>query len=161
MNDFDIFKDYTIELDKFDKFDVELEVSEKGSTKYLDKKLIYLDCSREVDGMRMMQTIGYPYRKEISEYIYCLCTYLEREEYEQYYQALCDIHASNLTYEQENPPVWYGGKKAKKEFENKYKTSSKKEAKPRKPKVSKEDKAKASLKMKLLGSALTNFKLNI
>jgi len=160
MNDFDMFKDYVIDIDDYDKNFLDKDIVEKGAEKYLDKKLIYLDCSRVVDGLRMMQTIGYPYRKEISEYIYCLHNYLEGQEYEWYYQALCDIHASNLAFEQENPPVWYGGKKAKNSFEKKYNKKTKKEPKEKKAKITKEAKIRNSLKLKLLGSSLTDFKLN-
>ena len=66
------FKDYLIELDKSDINILNQEVVEKGVEGYLSLLLIYLDCSRIVDNMRMMQTIGYPYRVYISRYVYIL-----------------------------------------------------------------------------------------
>ena len=60
------FDDYNIELDKFDIKMLNNEVVEKGIENYLSLLLVYLDCSRIIKCMRMMQTIGYPYEREIS-----------------------------------------------------------------------------------------------
>ena len=62
------FKDYLIDLDKSDINILNQEVVEKGVEGYLCLLLVYLDCSRIVNNMRMMQTIGYPYRVYISIY---------------------------------------------------------------------------------------------
>ena len=63
------FDDYNIELDKFDIRMLNNEVVEKGVENYLSLLLVYLDCSRIINNMRMMQTIGYPYKRYISIYI--------------------------------------------------------------------------------------------
>ena len=56
------FDNYNIELDKFDIKMLNNEVVEKGVENYLSLLLVYLDCSRIINNMRMMQTIGYPYK---------------------------------------------------------------------------------------------------
>jgi hypothetical protein len=116
--------DYITTLDNTDKKIIDNKVAEKGIEQYLSQQLIYLDCSRIYkDGSRAMQTIGYPYRREISSYLYALKKYYEdrdcpldineQEEYQHDIDRLLERHQANLEYEKENPPVWYGGKKAK------------------------------------------------
>jgi hypothetical protein len=65
-------RDYITTLDDADHRMIEQRVAEKGIEQYLNQQLIYLDCSRILQGMRMMQTIGYPYQREISSYLYVL-----------------------------------------------------------------------------------------
>ena len=64
--------DYIINLDNSDHNIIDKRVAEKGIEEYLNQQLIYLDCSRILKGMRMMQTIGYPYQREISSYLYAV-----------------------------------------------------------------------------------------
>ena len=66
----EIFNEYYTTLDNLDKSMADSNVAEKGIDKFLSQQLIYLDCSRIINGMRMMQTIGYPYKAEISKYLY-------------------------------------------------------------------------------------------
>lgn len=115
-------RDYIITLDKYDKGMIDKRVAEKGIEGYLNQQLIYLDCSRILQGMRMMQTIGYPYQREISSYLYALEKYLKEEEdkYDYYSVVLMDRHFANLKYEKENPPIWYGGKKAKDKWDKEH-----------------------------------------
>ena len=155
----DIIKTYHIDLDDYDKTIIDKKVAEKGIEKYLNQQLIYLDCSRILQGMRMMQTIGYPYKREISSYIYVLESWSSSitcpEDYngnpdEYWINKLIDRHNANIEYEKENPPVWYDGKPKK--------------GGKRKPKVKEGDvfleetkkakisKAEAKLAAKLLGS---------
>ena len=102
---------YICILDKNDCSMIDNKVAEKGIENYLSQQLIYLDCSRILQGMRMMQTIGYPYQREITSYLYAVETYATNKQ--DCIDRLLGIHALNLAYEKENPPVWYGGKKAK------------------------------------------------
>ena len=67
-------RDYIITLDNVDKQMIDNRVAEKGIERYLTQQLIYLDCSRIINNMRIMQTIGYPYQREISSYLYALET---------------------------------------------------------------------------------------
>lgn len=113
---------YMTFLDDNDKQLIDKRVAEKGIEGYLNQQLIYLDCSRIINGMRMMQTIGYPYQREISSYYYVLAHYFggddeESDKMYNYWQdKLLERHQANLEYEKSNPPTWYGGKKAKDEW---------------------------------------------
>lgn len=103
--------DYIIPLDNTITSMIDSNVAEKGIENYLSQQLVYLDCSRIYkSGLRAMQTIGYPYRKEISSYFYVLDKIPNKDEW---LDKLLERHHANLEYEKENPPVWYGGKKAK------------------------------------------------
>ena len=109
---------YIIELDDKDKQAIDNRVAEKGIEDYLSQQLTYLDCTRVINNMRMMQTIGYPYQREISSYLYVLDKAMWLDGYqdvhkEEYTNKLLERHQANLEYEKDNPPIWYGGKKAK------------------------------------------------
>lgn len=156
----ELLKDYIIELEQFDINLIKKEVAEKGIDKFLSQQLIYLDCSRIINGMRMMQTIGYPYKAEISKYLYAL-DMIENNNTKMslYKDKLLAIHTLNLAYEKDNPPVWYDKEKI---------VNTKKENKhPRRRKVKeqtipgfgKEVTASQSLKSKLAGCANVKFTL--
>ena len=114
-------RDYIIPLDDSDHRMIDQRVAEKSIQGYLNQQLIYLDCSRILQGMRMMQTIGYPYQREISSYLYALSGLAEDPEYEQaWLNKLLKRHQANLEYEKENPPIWYGGKKAKDKWDKEH-----------------------------------------
>ena len=70
-------ENYQINLDKFDIEMLNNNVVEKGIENYLSLLLVYLDCSRIINNMRMMQTIGYPYKRYISIYLYILNNILD------------------------------------------------------------------------------------
>ena len=117
--------DYIITLDKVDQQMIDNKVAEKGIENYLSQQLIYLDCSRIINGMRMMQTIGYPYQREISSYLYVLNKAVWLDGYKgdhkkEWTNKLLERHQANLEYEKENPPVWYGGKKAKDKWDKEH-----------------------------------------
>ena len=114
-------KDYIVSLDKYDTDMIDKCVAEKGIECYLSQQLVYLDCSRIINNMRMMQTIGYPYQREISSYLYALNKAVWLDGYQddhkkEWEDKLLERHKANLEYEKENPPVWYGGKKAKEKW---------------------------------------------
>lgn len=114
-------RDYITTLDNSDHKMIDQRVAEIGIERYLTQQLVYLDCSRILQGMRMMQTIGYPYQREISSYLYALSGLAEDPEYEQVWlNKLLERHQANLEYEKENPPVWYGGKKAKDKWDKEH-----------------------------------------
>lgn len=128
--DISILKPYIVSLDDANIGLVRSNVVEKGIEKYLSLQLTYLDCSRVINDMRMMQTIGYPYQREITFYLYALehqheilatkeCNKTEVNK-DEWIDKLLKLHAANVEYEKEHPPVWYGGKKAKKDWEKKY-----------------------------------------
>ena len=115
-------RNYITSLDDSDHKIIDKKVAEKGIEEYLNQQLIYLDCSRIIKGMRMMQTIGYPYQREISSYLYALETVAgnDFDFDEEWINKLLERHQANLEYEKENPPVWYGGKKAKDKWDKEH-----------------------------------------
>ena len=153
MNINDIIKTYHTDLDEADKAMIDRRVEEKGIEEYLNQQLVYLDCSRTLQGMRMMQTIGYPYKREISSYVYAVSGLAEDPESEQVWiDKLIERHNANIEYEKENPPVWYDGKPKK---GGKRKPKAKEgDVFPEETKKVKISKAEAKLKAKLLGANL-------
>ena len=115
-------RNYITSLDDSDRKIIDKKVAEKGIEEYLNQQLIYLDCSRIIKGMRMMQTIGYPYQREISSYLYALETVAGNDfDFDkEWINKLLKRHQANLEYEKENPPVWYGGKKAKDKWDKEH-----------------------------------------
>ena len=162
----EIFNEYYTTLDNLDKSMADSNVAEKGIDKFLSQQLVYLDCSRILQGMRMMQTIGYPYRRELMIFFYVLDKAVwtdgkQDEHHKEWSDKLIALHEANLKYEEINPPVWYGGKKAKEKFEAKpIKTPRRRKSKEQTlPSMDKEVKAQATLKAKLAGYANISFKI--
>ena len=111
-------RNYITSLDDSDHKMIDKRVAEKGIEEYLNQQLIYLDCSRIIKGMRMMQTIGYPYQREVSSYLYAVEMHaIHKHIWET---KLLERHQANLEYEKENLPVWYGGKKAKDKWDKEH-----------------------------------------
>ena len=151
-------ENYQIDLDKFDIEILNNNIVEKGIENYLSLLLVYLDCSRIINNMRMMQTIGYTYKRYISTYIYILNNILDKNKYSEYVNNLISLHLKNLDYEKENPPIIYD-KKGFNEFK------SKTDKHPLKRNVKEQtipgfgNDTSSSLKAKLAGCA--NVKFNI
>lgn len=148
MNINEIIKKYHTELDNSDKNMIDAKVAEKGIEEYLNQQLIYLDCTRIIQGMRMMQTIGYPYKREITSYFYTIENYATDKNIWE--NKLIERHITNLEYEKENPPIWY---------DNKLKKSGKRKSKvkegnifPKETKKAKINKAESKLKAKFVGN---------
>ena len=110
---------YMITLDDISISMVNLSIKENGSLEAaFNKQLFYLDCTRVYsNGSRAMQTIGYPYRRELSAAIY-IAEQMEEALKEQCLLKLIELHQRNIEYEKLNPPVWYDGEKGKKKFES-------------------------------------------
>lgn len=107
---FPISKRYIIPLDDNVKRICSNSVSEYGIDKAIENQLHYLDCTRIVNGLRLMQTIGTPYQYEMSKLAYILDTYLSDDEEDKlslYYNKIAEIHKANLKYEKDNPPIIY------------------------------------------------------
>lgn len=108
MRDFPISKRYIIPLDDNVKRICSNSVAEYGIDKAIENQLHYLDCTRIVNGLRLMQTIGTPYQYEMSKLAYMLDTYLSDDEEDKislYYNKIAEIHKANLKYEKDNPPI--------------------------------------------------------
>ncbi len=162
MNINEIIKKYHTDLDDVDKAMIDRRVEEKGIEDYLNQQLVYLDCTRIIQGMRMMQTIGYPYKREISSYIYAMNQYFVENSYDMdiYTEELIRRHQANLEYEKENPPIWYDGKPKK---GGKRKPKAKEgDMFPEETKKAKISKAEAKLAAKLIGAnfGFGGFKIN-
>lgn len=158
MNINELIKKYHTDLDDADRAMIDRRVEEKGIEEYLNQQLVYLDCSRIIQGMRMMQTIGYPYKREICSYVYAV----EMHAVHKYIweEKLIERHDANIEYEKENPPIWYDGK-PKKGVKRKPKAKEG-DMFPEETKKAKISKAEAKLKAKLLGANLGfgGFKIN-
>lgn len=165
MCDLSSIKQYITELDISSKQFVVFEIGRLGVEQFLNNEFVKLDCSRVSNsGLRLMQTIGYPYVHIISETIFVINEYIDDDKKDEYFTKLLDIHNKNVEYETLNPPVWYGGDKAKKAFKsfvNKGNKSSKtkKEPKPKGPsaaerklaaKVAKINKLSINIKPKMI-----------
>lgn len=98
---------YTTILDEIDLNIIDQNIQDKGVEGFLDKQLVYLDCSRIINDMRVMQTVGYPYQREISRYLYVLDLIEDDSIKQDYINRLMDLHNSNLAFESENPPIIY------------------------------------------------------
>ena len=157
-----IAKKYHTDLDDADRAMIDRRVEEKGIEEYLNQQLVYLDCSRIIQGMRMMQTIGYPYKREITSYVYALYNLvnfmtaensdIDKFNKDYWTNKLIELHNANIEYEKETPPVWYDGKPKK---VNKRKPKAKEgDIFPEETKKAKISKAEAKLKAKLLGANL-------
>ena len=110
MKDFPISKRYIIPLDDNVKRICSNSVDKHGIDKAIENQLHYLDCTRIVNGLRLMQTIGTPYQYEMSKLAYMLDTYLSDDEEDKislYYNKIAEIHKANLKYEKDNPPIIY------------------------------------------------------
>ena len=94
------------------------EIKSVGLNHFLERSLKYLDCTRVwSNGMRPMQTIGYPYINEITQFVHTVKTYVEESEQDSWLSKLLEQHNINVEYEKTNPPIWYGGDKAKDKFD--------------------------------------------
>lgn len=162
----EIFNGYYTTLDDLDKSMVYSNVAEKGIDKFLSQQLVYLDCSRIIQGMRIMQTIGYPYKRELMIFFYALDKAVwtdgkQDEHHKEWSDKLIALHEANLKYEEINPPVLYRDKKAKEAFKGKtVKTPRRRKSKEQTlTSMGKEVKAQATLKAKLAGCANISFKI--
>lgn len=92
------------------------DVSTFGADEFVTKACVRLDCSRIMDNMRMMQTIGTPYQYEVGRTLYGINYALEQgwideNKRDEYVSKLVALHKRNLKYEEENPPIVYDKKK--------------------------------------------------
>ena len=146
----ELVKKYHTDLDDIDRAMIDRRVEEKGIEEYLTQQLVYLDCSRIIQGMRMMQTIGYPYKREVMSFLYAVEMHAVHKHIWE--EKLIERHNANIEYEKENPPIWYDGKPKK---GSKRKSKAKEgDMFPEETKKAKISKAEAKLKAKLLGANL-------
>ena len=109
-------KKYTMIVDEQVQGMAVKDVSTCGADEFVAKACVRLDCSRIKDDMRMMQTIGTPYKYEITRTLigidYALQQgWIDENKKDEYVSKLVALHKRNLKYEEDNPPVIYDKKK--------------------------------------------------
>lgn len=109
-------KKYTMIVDEQVQAMAVKDVSTCGADEFVAKACVRLDCSRIKDDMRMMQTIGTPYKYEITRTLvgidYALQQgWIDENKKDEYVSKLVALHKRNLKYEEDNPPVIYDKKK--------------------------------------------------
>ena len=98
---------YIDEPDSFMISFVPYEIQRVGLDSFLEHNFRSLDCTRVYkNGLRPMQTIGYPYRHTITETVFTIKNYVEENKQDEYFERLLKRHNDNLEYEQINPPIW-------------------------------------------------------
>ena len=109
-------KKYTMVVDEQVQAMAIKDISTCGADEFVAKACVRLDCSRIKDDMRMMQTIGTPYKYEVTRTLYGISYALEQglideNKRNEYVSKLVALHKRNLKYEEDNPPVIYEKKK--------------------------------------------------
>lgn len=109
-------KKYTMVVDEQVKAMAIKDVSTCGADEFVAKACVRLDCSRIKDDMRMMQTIGTPYKYEATRTLigidYALQQgWIDENKKDEYVSKLVALHKRNLKYEEDNPPIVYYKKK--------------------------------------------------
>ena len=109
-------KKYTMVVDEQVQAMAIKDVSTCGTDEFVAKACVRLDCSRIKDDMRMMQTIGTPYKYEVTRTLigidYALQQgWIDENKKDEYVSKLVALHKRNLKYEEDNPPIIYDKKK--------------------------------------------------
>lgn len=109
-------KKYIMVVDEQVKAMAIKDVSTCGADEFVAKACVRLDCSRIKDDMRMMQTIGTPYKYEATRTLigidYALQQgWIDENKKDEYVSKLVALHKRNLKYEEDNPPIVYDKKK--------------------------------------------------
>ena len=160
-------KAYTMQIDEQVQAMAVKDLSTCGADEFVTKACVRLDCSRIMDNMRMMQTIGTPYQYEVSRTLYGINYALEQgwideNKRDEYVSKLVALHKRNLKYEEENPPIIYDKKKGLKKTTR----TTKKKAKEgtlegfEKPKKEKTQSA-AQLNAQARAKLISKLKINI
>ena len=109
-------KAYTMIVDEQVQAMAVKDISTCGADEFVAKACVRLDCSRIVNNMRIMQTIGTPYQYEVTRTLigidYALQQgWIDENKKDEYVSKLVALHKRNLKYEEDNPPIIYDKKK--------------------------------------------------
>ena len=109
-------KKYTMVVDEQVQAMAIKDVSTCGVDEFVAKACVRLDCSRIKDDMRMMQTIGTPYKYEATRTLIGIDYafqqgWIDENKKDEYVSKLVALHKRNLKYEEDNPPIVYDKKK--------------------------------------------------
>uniref|UniRef100_A0AAU8MHP6 Uncharacterized protein n=1 Tax=Geladintestivirus 4 TaxID=3233136 RepID=A0AAU8MHP6_9CAUD len=160
-------KEYTMPIGNDIKSMAAKDIEACGVDEFIAKACKRLDCSRIINNMRMMQTIGVPYKYETSRTLHGLYYYLvegniDQKKYDECISKLVALHKRNLKYEEENPPIIYDKKKGLKKTTR----TTRKKAKEgilegfEKPKKEKAPTAK-QINAQVRAKFLSNLKINL
>lgn len=131
MVNIEILNNYIQELDCYTKSIIDDYVTTKGKDKTWELYLSYIDCTKFANnGTRVRQTIGYPYKADITAIIYLIETYFDNSD--DKYVELIKVHNANLEFEKINPPIVYVNKRNTKQKINK-ETKAKKQKDRKEP----------------------------
>ena len=126
MIDLSPIQKYIDEPDSFMISFVPYEIKRVGLYSFLNYIFNDLDCTRVTkEGLRLMQTIGHPYRDTITKIIFTIENYVEENKQDEYFERLLKRHSDNLEYEKINPPIWYGTKEDRIKYEKQYSDNNK------------------------------------
>lgn len=143
MNKVSVIKKYITNLDSdYEQMLIDA-ISTKGALNCFNDYLKYLDCSRTSNGLRLQQTIGFPYQLDMTR-AYIIATKYLTDESDELINKLVELHQKNLEFEKDNPPQVYDKKKTIK----KERVTKEKKEKKEKVKLTKNDKVKLSLAKK-------------
>ena len=160
-------KKYTMVVDEQVQAMAIKDVSTCGADEFVAKACVRLDCSRIKDDMRMMQTIGTPYKYEATRTLIGIDYafqqgWIDENKKDEYVSKLVALHKRNLKYEEDNAPIIYDKKKGL----NKTTRTTKKKAKEgtlegfEKPKKEKTQSA-AQLNVQARAKLISQLKINI
>ena len=159
-------KKYTMIIDEQVQAMAVKDISTSGADEFVSKACVRLDCSRIVNDMRMMQTIGTPYKYEVTRALYGINYALEQgwideNKRDEYVSKLVALHKRNLKYEVDNPPVIYEKKKGVKKTTRTTKKKAKEGTlegfeKPKKEKVPTAAQLNAQARAKLISKLKIN-----
>ena len=159
-------KKYTMVVDEQVQAMAIKDVSTCGADEFVAKACVRLDCSRIKDDMRMMQTIGTPYKYEATRTLigidYALQQgWIDENKKDEYVSKLVALHKRNLKYEEDNPPIIYDKKKGVKKTTRTTRKKAKEGTlegfeKPKKEKVPSAAQLNAQARAKLISSLKIN-----
>lgn len=168
MVDITILKPYLLDFEDKAFNMVRQRCEDYGADDAFEQHLVFMDCTRWTkDGkFRLMQTIGFPYCKEITEIVWLVNHMLYEEDRDNALERIIEQHKKNIAYEVENPPIWYTSKKyTKKDYQKIIDGDSPKLKRRRKTKeptidgFDKETAAQRKIKEKALKLSTLQFKI--
>lgn len=168
MVDITILKPYLLDFEDKAFNMVRQRCEDYGADDAFEQHLVFMDCTRWTkDGkFRLVQTIGFPYCKEITEIVWLVNHMLYEEDRDNALERVIEQHKKNIAYEVENPPIWYTSKKyTKKDYQKIVDGDSPKPKRCRKTKeptidgFGKETAAQRKIKEKALKLSTLQFKI--
>lgn len=137
MIDVSCLDNYLLELDFFARSFIEQRVRKYGVKSVLKNQFESLDCSRHTStGELVQRTDSYAYKNELSQTIEIIKLY--GEDKSDLFDRVLALHALNLQYEKEHPPVPVKTKRVssrKKEPKEKKETAAERKAKEKAAKI--------------------------